>query len=156
MNSTYLPTTPATHIYDAGYRDNYGTFTIYKLVTAMKEWIGLNTSGIVLIQIESSSAPIYADEEVSILEGLLNPVTMGISTTQNIQEYNQDYWLADMRAISKVDVHQFKFSYQSVDPENETAISWHLTRQEKLRILKRVKSEENFDKMQAIGALLVE
>ena len=59
MNATFpiispavsLPTDPPRHVVDAGYYDNYGIQVAASWLTANREWLRTNTSGVLLVQI---------------------------------------------------------------------------------------------------------
>ncbi len=66
MNATFpiispavsLPTDPPRHVVDAGYYDNYGIQVAASWLTANREWLRANTSGVLLVQIRDGLSTI--------------------------------------------------------------------------------------------------
>ncbi len=52
-SSVTLPTVPPRHVVDAGYYDNYGVNLAAAWIASHRDWIKLNTAGVLLIQIRA-------------------------------------------------------------------------------------------------------
>ena len=53
LPSVQLPSEPVMRVMDAGFRDNYGVETASRFLLVFQQWIQDNTSGIVLVNIQS-------------------------------------------------------------------------------------------------------
>jgi len=102
MNATYpyimptviLPTRPPLEIMDAGIRDNFGIETSVRFIFNFKDWIKENTSGVVIISINSVNKEMLSDGSEgsrNIFTQLFNPIGNLYNNWPEIQHYNQLY-----------------------------------------------------------------
>jgi hypothetical protein len=85
-----LPTTPKVQLMDAGIRDNYGTKTTIRYISAAEKWLEENTSGVVILQIRdiSKDYDISDEEDPSILDHIFKPITNFYGNYHHAQEFN--------------------------------------------------------------------
>ena len=61
----YMPTDPSIELMDAGVRDNYGLKTSIKFIKQFKDWISVNTGGVVIVQIRDKQKYFEVDNPYS-------------------------------------------------------------------------------------------
>lgn len=152
MNATFpfvlpmvtLPTSPEIQIMDAGIRDNYGGKITSQFIFAMQDWIRENTSGIVILQIRDTKNILENEtqQQISFLDKLSLPFGNMYNNFPRVQDFNQEELL-------KIGFQSFDFpvdivSFNLREKYNDRiSLSWHLTKQEKLKIENAYKSEGN-------------
>ena len=72
LPNVWLPSSPVVDVMDAGLRDNYGSETTLRLLSVFEDWIKVNTSKVVLLQIRDRSLsdwdkPTQDDDYLSFL-----------------------------------------------------------------------------------------
>ena len=129
-----LPTSPEIVAMDAGIRDNYGIKTTMRYIEAFQEWLAVNTSGVVLVEIRdiSKDYDIGAKKTLSIKDRLMQPVGNFYGNYLHAQEYNASE-LFDFANKSKVKIDKISFLLRK-NPQDQISLSWHLTEIEKYKI----------------------
>ncbi len=150
-----LPSEPRIEVLDAGMRDNFGLETSLKFLFAFRNWITSNTSGVVIIQIrdKKKESPIDENPTRDILQNAVLPLGLLYSNLFNIQDLNQNQLLqyASLWFDQQVDIINLEMKRTKVD---NISLSWHLTNNEKSRILESVNLKENQQSIQKLKELL--
>ncbi|MDB9775237.1 patatin-like phospholipase family protein [Vicingaceae bacterium] len=145
MPTIELPTDPTLEIIDAGMRDNYGIKTSLRYLFQFKDWVNENTSGVVVIQVRygKQQAQIKAKgNSNSLFQNLTSPFGSIYGNLFNIQDYNNiasvnyaNGWMNE-----KVEVIDFVLSSAEDKP---ISLSWHLTAQEREKVMKSIYEKGN-------------
>ncbi len=144
MNATYpwilpnvhLPSEPEIEVMDAGFRDNMGILNSTRFIKVFRDWILENTSGVVMVQINSTKFKdvAFSSKHQGILESLFNPLGI-LSHILRLQEFEQEAnlgFLSDILGPENFEV--IKFEYDSGEKEARASMTFHLTHQEKKNI----------------------
>lgn len=163
MNATFpyitpmvtLPTEPEVHIMDAGIRDNYGAKTTLRYLSALEEWIKLNTSGVIIVQIRDTKKGFTPDEEhsISLFEKMFKPLSNVYGNFPKVQDYNQDELVNLFLRYQDYPIDIVSFNLRET-PKDKISLSWHLTKQEKQLIKNALSSERNSMETQRLLKLL--
>jgi len=135
LPNVWLPTYPVIDVMDAGLRDNFGTETTLRFIDAFKDWLKLNTSKVVIIEIRDRRMADWQEPEddVNALTWLTTPITL----LQHNWFKIQDYYHADhfaYAARSGENIHKVTFQYIPAKKDKSASLSFHLTNIEKLDI----------------------
>jgi len=138
MNATYpyilpnvhLPSSPKIEVLDAGFRDNHGITSATRFIHVFKDWIVENTSGIILIQIDTKDGinEVTPSDEDGLIGSIFNP--LGIAgKLLKLQEFEHK--------------------------QNEKAsMTYHLTEREEQDILSAFYLEENQENLKLLMNIL--
>lgn len=155
MPMVTIPTEPQIQLMDAGIRDNYGGKTLMEFLHVMKSWIQENTSGVVIVQIRDTKK-ILDDESyhhLSFVDKLTMPFGNIYKNFPRVQDFNQE-------ELMKIGVQAFDFpvdvvSFNLRERKNDRiSLSWHLTKQEKMKIEKAFKSSQNQKSLKQLKRIL--
>ncbi|MCB9327040.1 MAG: patatin-like phospholipase family protein [Lewinellaceae bacterium] len=165
MNATYpyvlpnahLPSSPEIQVIDAGFRDNFGVLSATRFLQTFKAWILENTSGVVLVQINSAekTGSILPNRNQGTIERLIEPLgLMGLMFT--VQGFEQDNNLGFvMDLLGRDHFELVRFNYTPLDAETPSPpVSFHISALEKKNLLDAIQSEENQRAMQRLMELL--
>ena len=164
MNATFpyimpmvtMPTKPGMQIMDAGIRDNYGTKTTVQYLISLEEWIKKNTSGVVIVKIRDSRKVLEGEfyKEIGFLGKLFLPFSNMYGNFPRVQDFDQDeLLLTKMRSKQfPIDVVYFNLREKFDD---QISLSWHLTEQEKQKIINAFDSESNNKELKRLLNLLM-
>lgn len=143
MPAVSLPSEPAIEVMDAGIRDNYGIMNTTQFLHTFREWIGQNTSGVVMLQIRDNfKNPEIEDNSIkTILEKLLAPMRNVSGNFIIMQDYNLDKYM--QYAGSWLDVPLEVVVFQMPESDRKVSISWHLTEKEKAFLKSGSSNHEN-------------
>lgn len=133
-----LPTTPEIHIMDAGIRDNYGSKTTLRYLSALEDWIKENTSGVIIVQIRDTKKGLEQENEhgISLFEKLFKPLSNVYGNFPKVQDYNQDELVRLFLNYQDYPIDIVSLNLRE-SPKDKISLSWHLTKQEKLIIKRR-------------------
>lgn len=155
MPRVSLPTEPKTNVIDAGMRDNFGKLTTYKYIHTFKKWINENTSGIIILTLRDKPKELVVNKQSinSITENFLSPVGSLYDNLFPIQDYNLDEMLHYLgNDFNKpIDIIDFELN----NSKNEISLSWHLTGNEKEKILNSIHSKKNQESLKRLKLLLL-
>ncbi len=162
MNSTFpyilpyasLPTEPPIEVMDAGLRDNFGTKVTAQYISTFQDWIEKNTRGILVLQVrdvEKHFEP--TGGQASILQKLTNPIGSFYGNYFNDQDYNMDQLMRTLSRNVKVPIHQVPMEIMRY-PDQNIALSWHLSALEKQRVLQSIEFPNNQASLERIVELL--
>jgi hypothetical protein len=138
-----LPSSPAMRVMDAGVRDNYGYRTTLQYIQSMREWIRVNTSGVVILQLRDKQKDLEVKPVTgSLISRLLDPVGSVYDNFVKVQDQDYDLMLkqADAWADFPIDMVDLQLRHDELD---EISLSWHLTAVEKEQVLHTIGSAEN-------------
>ena len=164
MNATFpyvmpyatLPSVPAIEVMDAGIRDNYGMITSLKFMYTFREWIKENTSGVVILQIRDIFKEDFIPTSTlpGLIQNIVNPVGSFYNVWPEIQNYNQDELVqyASLWFNGNIDV----VPLQMKKNDELISLSWHLTRNEKQKIIDAIDLPENQASIAKLQKLLEE
>lgn len=141
---TSLPTKPEIQVMDAGARDNYGGKTTVKWLKVFEDWIKENTSGVVVLQIRDNKKIMYQEKipEFSMLDKFTVPVTNGFHNFTRTQDYDQEaVWDLLTRNYSSP-IHFVTLNLREYQ-KDRISLSWHLTKNEKRKIIKAISRKSN-------------
>jgi hypothetical protein len=167
MNATYpyilpnvhLPSSPGIEVMDAGALDNYGLFTAIRFVQVFRDWIETHTSGVVLVQINTSERKeeISASNNVGVIESLFNPVGIA-GKVFTLQEFQYDNSLGFMyNLLGKDRLEVIRFIYRPRDRKKlKAAISFHITQLEKDDVLNAMWLPENRKSLEALHRAILQ
>ena len=146
-----LPTEPATELMDAGLRDNYGIEISLKYLYTFREWIKENTSGVVIVQVRDKKklVPVAENKGKSLTQSLTKPLGSFYVNHFTVQDYNHEDLFLYMQDWfgSKMDVLDFELKNEEDD---NISLSWHLTNNEKHKVLNSLMTEENRRNMEIL------
>ena len=162
MNSTFpyilpyptLPTNPPVEVMDAGLRDNFGTKITVRYIKEFRDWISKNTSGIVLIEIRDTEKEIEPKaSNYSYLNKFTSPIGSFYGNLFNDQEYNMDQFLELATQTVDVPIHKIPLEIR-YSPGEHIALSWHLTKLEKEKIIQSIDRSWNREALMKMETLL--
>ncbi len=139
---TSLPCLPAMRVMDAGVRDNYGYRTTFSFLHTFREWINANTSGVVILQLRDTQKDLEVKSSGGSLFGrLFDPIGSVYDNFVRVQDQDHDLMLklADDGGYP-LQIVDLQLRH---DEEEQISLSWHLTRVERSRVLRSVRSIEN-------------
>ncbi len=150
-----LPTEPRIEIVDAGVRDNYGFYNTVRYITAFKDWINENTSGVIVVQIRDryKTVDIERDPDPTYLESLTNPISRVYGNFLQMQDYNQDEIIHQTSALLKNKLSIVNFQLKRTKNQN-ISLSLHLTEREKQKIIQSIYEPENQAALEILELLL--
>ncbi len=150
-----LPSEPRIEIMDAGLRDNYGLETTLRFIKMFNTWIAENTSGIVIIQIRDKrkNGPIEENPSQTFFQSLGRPMGSFYGNLFQVQDFNQNQQIqyADIWCKSKIDIVDLQLRNEKDD---RISLSWHLTNNEKIKVLRSLYLPENQEAINKIVELL--
>ncbi len=150
-----IPSTPEIRLADAGVRDNYGITFCLDYIYSLQDWINNNTSGVIIIQIRDTRKVLdkFNYDQLNLFQKLMLPFSLMTRNFTKTQDLDQD-------ALLKMSSQAFKFPLDVVTfnlretTEDQIALSWHLSNQEKELIKRRTDSESNLYSLKRLKELL--
>ncbi len=131
-----LPSSPARHLVDAGYYDNYGinvtALWMIRTVEQLKEYA---PKGVVLIQIRDALEDIgrnqykFRKESRPILPWLTTPIIALLNSQQATMSYRNDEALSELAKVLNEGNSKY-FSLVNFEFSQTAALSWYLTKNE--------------------------
>lgn len=155
MPMVTMPTDPGMQIMDAGIRDNYGTKTTAKYLLSLRKWIKENTSGVIILKIRDSKKTLIGEsyEEVGMIEKLLLPFGNMYGNFPRVQDFDQDELLSSTIRTLDYPIQVFSLNLRE-EFKDRIALSWHLTTQEKIKIVNALNSESNKKEIERLLPLI--
>ena len=157
MPMVTMPSNPGMQIMDAGIRDNYGTKTTTKYLLSLRKWIKENTSGVVILKIRDSKKTLIGEnyEEVGMIEKLFLPFGNMYGNFPRVQDFDQDELLSSTIRTLDYPIQVFSLNLRE-DFKDRIALSWHLTKQEKIKIIQALESESNKKEIERLLPLITQ
>ena len=150
-----LPSEPRMDVMDAGIRDNFGINTAVQFLYTFKDWIALNTNGVVILQLRDRDKNFDIDENPlnTIVQTFSSPVGSFYSNLFHMQDYNNDQlikycnnWFAGPIDVVNLELHNL--------PTDRISLSWHLTTKEKNKVFNSIYNQNNQKAIQKLKLLL--
>lgn len=167
--NTMLPTNPPLYIMDAGISDNFGLNDAIRFLYAYKEWIEVNTSGVVFLSIRDSPKLARVPERTgqTLIDAFTQPISSVYNNFENFQDITSDLMIGYSKSwfnntIDRVDIEYEAGFYvptlqkmDSIRKNNARAsLSWRLTTREKQSLIDNLNSEKNKMAIQRLRELL--
>ncbi len=167
--NTTLPTQPAIRIMDAGISDNFGIMDAVRFIYSFRDWIGANTSGILILSIRDSPKLTAVAEEQgnTIIDDFTQPISSVYNNFENFQDITNDNLVGYARtwfkgSIERVDIQYTPMSYvnmlQNMDSirqhNTRASLSWRLTTREKEGVIETIRSDANREAIKRVVDLL--
>ncbi len=145
LPNVWLPSTPVVDVMDAGLRDNYGSETTLRLLSVFEDWIKLNTSKVVVLQIRDRSLsdwdkPTQDDDYLSFLTKPFAQLQHNWFKLQDYYQAGQTNYASDM--FNKK-LNTICWQYLPTKANEAAGLSFHLTAAEKIDIAAAVDNEIN-------------
>jgi hypothetical protein len=155
MPMVTMPTSPGMQIMDAGIRDNYGTKTTAKYLLSLRKWIKENTSGVIILKIRDSKKTLVGEnyEEIGMIEKLFLPFGNMYGNFPRVQDFDQDELLSSTIRTLDYPIQVFSLNLRE-EFKDRIALSWHLTKQEKIKIIEALESEANKKEIERLLPLI--
>lgn len=155
MPMVNLPTKPQIQLMDAGIRDNFGTKTLIEFLHVMRDWIKENTSGVVILQIRDTKKMLgdQSFSEPSFLDRLTLPMGNVYKNLIRVQDFNEE-------ELMKIGIQPMQFPVDLISFnlreywDDRISLSWHLTKQEKVKIREAFHSDANKHSFQQLRRIL--
>jgi len=159
-----LPSDPQMELMDAGLSDNFGIQDAMRFLYVFRDWIGENTSGVVLITIRDSEkfSEIEKKQPPSLVQKIVTPLKNIYINWDNVQTLNNEVLYNYMDEILGVNLERIEFEYstrqfvedregytddermQQQEVEIERAsLNWRLTAREKKSIIESINTPTN-------------
>ena len=154
---------------DAGISDNFGIMDAVRFIYSFKDWIGDNTSGIVILSIRDSPklSPIGVEKGNTIIDDFTQPIASVYNNFENFQDITNDNLVGYAKSwlncpIDRIDIQYMPTSFvhnlQSMDSIRQlsprASLSWRLTTREKKGVVETLRSENNQEALQKLVKLL--
>lgn len=145
LPNVWMPSDPVIDVMDGGLRDNYGVETSLRFLLHMQDWIKENTRGVVLVQIRDRmdggwDNPYEFDD---LVQNATKPFFLLQHNWYKMMEYFQKDMSTYFLNNSRFPVHNITFQYIPRKEQHKAALSFHLTKQEKLDIAGSLQSQHN-------------
>jgi len=136
LPSVWLPSRPIIDVMDAGLRDNYGEETSLRFLYVFKDWIKVNTSGVLVIQVRAMQKGSWATpyENGGIISILTKPFSMLQVNWFRLQDYFQDDEITYAQNLDS-NFHRVAFMYIPEKEEKGATLNFHLTAREKKEVI---------------------
>lgn len=168
--NTTLPTNPPIEIMDAGISDNFGLTDAVRFLYAFREWIQVNTSGVVVVSIRDSPklSAVVEKQGQTILDNFSQPISTVYNNFENFQDITSDNLLGYAKSWFNAPIDRIDIQYQAetyVDILNEmdsirqnnarASLSWRLTTREKAGIIENINTKQNKEEIEKLRKLLL-
>jgi len=167
--NTTLPTKPPIQIMDAGISDNFGITDAVRFIYAFREWIAVNTSGVIILSIRDSPklTPVSEEKGNTFIDDFTQPIASVYNNFENFQDITNDNLVGYARSwfkdpIDRVDIQYLPTSYipilQKMDSIRQhsarASLSWRLTTREKQGVVETLNTPVNKVAMDKLVKLL--
>jgi hypothetical protein len=145
LPNVWMPSEPVIDVMDGGLRDNYGVETSLRFLTHLQKWIVENTKGVVLVQIRDRMDGGWDNpyEFNDLVQNATKPFFLLQHNWYKMMEYFQKDMTTYFLNNSRFPVHNITFQYIPREEQHKAALSFHLTKQEKMDIAGSLQSEHN-------------
>jgi hypothetical protein len=167
--TTTLPTEPPIKIMDAGISDNFGLTDAVRFLYAFKEWIGENTSGVIVLSIRDSPklGTIAEKKDETLIDNFTQPISSVYNNFENFQDITSDNLIGYAKtwfhnSIERVDIQYQAETYVDILNEMDSirqnnaraSLSWRLTAREKTGVVENIHTEKNKEELGKLVELL--
>ena len=145
LPNVWLPSNPVIDVMDAGLRDNFGQETTLRFIDNFKDWITINTSGVIILQIRDREQDNWKHplETGTISDILVKPATMLQNNWFRLQDYFQNESYSFLPNAASYNLHRLSFVYAPKLEEHGAALSFHLTAAEKKNVIASFTTSDN-------------
>lgn len=145
LPNVWMPSEPVIDVMDGGLRDNYGLETSLRFLVHLQDWIRENTRGVMLVQIRDRMDGGWENpyEFNDLVQNATKPFFLLQHNWYKMMEYFQRDMATYFLNNSRYPVHNITFQYIPRKEGHKAALSFHLTKQEKLDIAGSLQSEHN-------------
>ncbi|HEX6846002.1 MAG TPA: hypothetical protein VF144_03435 [Chitinophagaceae bacterium] len=152
LPNVWLPSNPVIDVMDAGLRDNYGQETGLRFLEFFRDWITLNTRGVLIIQLRDrpSGGWDYPYVTENIGDHATKPFLMLQHNWFKTMEYFQNDLLSYYSQNAGHPINKITFQYATEKQEDKAALNFHLTQREKKNIMSSpdfLFNKESFEKV---------
>ncbi len=153
-----LPSEPTTYVMDGGALDNTGMETTFRFLQTFKDWINLNTSGVVVIQIrdEQKQREPEAQTQKTLFARFTDPLGTVYTNMDNMQDFLLDQKLNYVDEELRGKLHFVLFEYTTEKKNDKAAMSMHISSRDKSDILKSLNRSNNVAAFNKLKLLLKE
>lgn len=157
MPMVTMPTKPEMQLMDAGIRDNYGSKTALDYLFSLRKWIEENTSGVVILEIRDTKRILNNEfyKQISLTDKLTLPFGNMYNNFPRTQDFDQEQLLKVATSGFKFPVDIITFNLRE-NRKDRISLSWHLTKQEKMKIANAFNSLNNQAAFNRLRKLLAE
>lgn len=145
LPNVWMPTEPVIDVMDGGLRDNYGVETSLRFLMNMQDWVKENTRGVMLVQIRDRMDGGW--DNPYAFDDLVQNATKPFFLLQHNWYKMMEYFQKDMTTYflnnQRYPVHNITFQYIPRAEQHKAALSFHLTKQEKMDIAGSLGSRHN-------------
>lgn len=140
-----IPTRNHVRLMDAGANDNFGISTALRFCWYFRNWIGKNTSGIIIVQFRDTprKATIEKLSTETVFGSLLSTIGESYRSVANSKSFINDQLLAQCKQNYPINFQLIEFQYLPVKEKRNASLNFHLTKREKQDILNSFSHEEN-------------
>ncbi|MBX7052152.1 MAG: patatin-like phospholipase family protein [Flavobacteriales bacterium] len=151
---TTLPSEPELEVLDAGIRDNFGMKTTMQFLYTFREWINLNTSGVIIVQVRDLPKNKDLSDKKNTLFGKFSGPIGGIyGNITKTHDYNSEQSLRYLQGWFGEHIHLVTFELEQ-SRDSHISLSWHLTKSEKQQIQRSVYDEKFTQELKRLQELL--
>ncbi len=145
LPNVWMPSEPRIDVMDGGLRDNYGVETSLRFLAQMQKWIEENTRGIMVIQIRDRMDGGWDNpyEYDDLVQNATKPFFLLQHNWYKMMEYFQRDMATYFLNSRAYPVHNITFQYIPKKEQHKAALSFHLTKLEKLDIAASLGSKHN-------------
>lgn len=156
LPNVWMPTNPVIDIMDGGLRDNYGVENSLRFLSHMRQWIRENTRGVLVVQIRDRMDGGWENpyEYETIHENATKPFFLLQHNWYKMMEYFQGDMANYFLSNKEDNIRRVTFQYIPRLEENKAALSFHLTKQEKLDIEASMYSRHNLESFAIVDSLM--
>ncbi len=142
LPDTYLPLKPDMQVMDAGFRDNHGFETTFRLLLNFAPWIDNNVSEVVMVFVRSDEKDeVLSYPKQTYIERYLKPIQSFIGT--DMQDFSLDLSAAAVDEALAGKLSIIDLEYIPNDKEQRAAMSFHLTTKEKHDLRQAIYAPKN-------------
>ena len=155
MPMVTMPTEPQIQLMDAGIRDNYGGKTTMQFLHVMSDWIKENTSGVIILKIRDTKKILENTTytHFSFMDKITMPFGNMYKNFPRVQDYNQEELMLIGQQSLGFPIDQISFNLREKEGDR-ISLSWHLTKDEKVKIKKAFRSSLNTKAFEDLKRLL--
>jgi hypothetical protein len=151
---TTLPSEPEIGVMDAGIRDNFGMKTTYRFLSAFRNWVEKNTSGVIIVQMRDlPKGKDLKDAGKSLFGVLMTPMGSIYGNMTRTQDYTNQHVMSYIQQCFNIPVDLVTLQLEQ-DQVSQVSLSWHLTQSEKNFIRSAVHNPYYQSEVQRLKELL--
>jgi hypothetical protein len=155
LPNVWLPTSPTIDVMDAGLRDNFGQESCLRFINVFREWLEMNTSKVVLLQIRDRSLGDWDKpyESNNLISLMTKPFLLLQNNWFKIQDYYQHDQLEYLANSYGPEFYRVCFQYVPSKNDAAASLSFHLTAAEKRDIalaLDNAANKEQFERLKKL------